>query len=672
MSLPTTFFCFYSNFTPLLRSKCKNQKTIDMRKTLLNALKHGSGTIFILLAMMLGGSLQAWGWGYRTKANGSWGSCGGSFSNQTFYTTPGGSTTSLYVNVSEHSSAIESFKVYQHDDCTGQRMEVSFSSAISCVVRTTAKWIDNGLYSNYTIVIPEGKIYVTPAGGSAIEMTKGDGFVYTANVSFPTETLTFSLTGDDPSAAISTQENMPSAGKPSSVTLNYSGLSSSINHAKITYNLYTNAVTVEPLRYFSAGEYIYFVNGTNYDYSGGYIGDRWIFSDSYAGIKLTMSDETTQYAWFEYDASASGGTAAGEVGAVYKARIGTAGYCRKFVITRSNTYDPSQDPTTISADWKHITSDLTYDATHVTYNTVTNTTAGTGWTGNYTNYCDEPNVTTTSAPSVKGTTTATCTGTYTRETGECTPTGGGIAYRTAGGSYSYQSGTVSAGAISASLTSLTAKTTYYYKAYVEISGTKVYGSEHSFTTDCYDGVDKAALSSAVESVCLGSATALGVTGSGVVGGVYTYQWYYNSSEDTSGATAIPGATSSSYTPAVIGANYYYCGIAADGGYCEVASEFSKLITIYAKPTVTATPSSTTNYAPVALTASGADVNTWSVVVSSGTSLNHYLYSKTASSAKFKGTVNDRSDATYTITATTANSCSSTATVTVSANTDNCN
>ncbi len=32
-----------------------------MKKTLLSALKHGSGTIFILLSMMLGGGLQAWG-----------------------------------------------------------------------------------------------------------------------------------------------------------------------------------------------------------------------------------------------------------------------------------------------------------------------------------------------------------------------------------------------------------------------------------------------------------------------------------------------------------------------------------------------------------------------------------------------------------------------------------
>ena len=51
----------FINFAPLKPSKRQTKKTIDMKKTLLSALNHGSGTIFILLAMMLGVSLQVWG-----------------------------------------------------------------------------------------------------------------------------------------------------------------------------------------------------------------------------------------------------------------------------------------------------------------------------------------------------------------------------------------------------------------------------------------------------------------------------------------------------------------------------------------------------------------------------------------------------------------------------------
>jgi len=55
-----------------------------------------------------------------------------------------------------------------------------------------------------------------------------------------------------------------------------------------------------------------------------------------------------------------------------------------------------------------------------------------------------------------------------------------------------------------------------------------------------------------------TATPLKVTAS-VSQGVLTYQWYSNSNNNTSGATAISGANSSSYTPStsVVGTIYYY-------------------------------------------------------------------------------------------------------------------
>ena len=42
-------------------------------------------------------------------------------------------------------------------------------------------------------------------------------------------------------------------------------------------------------------------------------------------------------------------------------------------------------------------------------------------------------------------------------------------------------------------------------------------------------------------------------------GVITYQWYENTTQSTSGGTAISGATGSSYIPStdIIGTRYYY-------------------------------------------------------------------------------------------------------------------
>lgn len=273
---------------------------------------------------------------------------------------------------------------------------------------------------------------------------------------------------------------------------------------------------------------------------------------------------------------------------------------------------------------------------------------------------------TSGTPTSIGSNTATCTGTYTVDTEDCIHAGG-IEYKTAGGSYTLQSGTVYSGSISADITGLSAVTTYYYKAYVVLKGnvSKVYSDdEQSFITLCQDDIEVTGPASGSMTVCAGAGDALSVTASGASD--YTYQWYYNSTASVSGATAIPGATESSYTPAVVGTNYYYCSVGAAGGYCEVASNFSGAITIKGVPSLTATPSSVTNYAPVTITASGAEISSWSITSGEG----GYLYKTGATSAKFKGNVGNGSPVTYTIRGT-ANGCSGTATVTVNSNSDNC-
>ena len=90
-------------------------------------------------------------------------------------------------------------------------------------------------------------------------------------------------------------------------------------------------------------------------------------------------------------------------------------------------------------------------------------------------------------------------------------------------------------------------------------------------------------SSGSQSVCVsGSPTALSVTASTTVGSL-SYQWYSNTTASTSGASAISGATSASYTPsaAAAGTLYYYCAVTNSCGTTN--SGFSGAIIVNAAP-----------------------------------------------------------------------------------------
>ena len=88
-------------------------------------------------------------------------------------------------------------------------------------------------------------------------------------------------------------------------------------------------------------------------------------------------------------------------------------------------------------------------------------------------------------------------------------------------------------------------------------------------------------STTAQSVCQGTAlTALSVTASGTS---LTYQWYSNTTNSTSGATAITGANSTSYTPvnSTPSELYYYCVVTGTCG--TVTSNISALRTVSATP-----------------------------------------------------------------------------------------
>ncbi|HLP18853.1 MAG TPA: T9SS type A sorting domain-containing protein, partial [Chitinophagales bacterium] len=69
-------------------------------------------------------------------------------------------------------------------------------------------------------------------------------------------------------------------------------------------------------------------------------------------------------------------------------------------------------------------------------------------------------------------------------------------------------------------------------------------------------------------LCAGSnAAPISVTANGGTG-TYSYQWYSNSTNSTTGGTIIYGATSASYTPVVAGGTtYYYCVVSQTGSGC---------------------------------------------------------------------------------------------------------
>lgn len=549
-----------------------------MKKTLLSALKHGSGILLTIFALLC--SCQVWA--SVTVTNGE----------------------VIRVNTNDHG------------------------------------WFKNGntyprLYLLNSTSSDEGAVMIGQASGYVSDN------IYTITVNIDTDTKTGNYLEVRRYTTDEGHENNPRTFYVSSRDAGYSSF------------LYLNSGgSLEWEKCFSTGDKFYLLNNASYHvgtdnqlwFQKGSNGKAWIHLWS----NPTSGTYDAEFTLLSGEAETSG--------AIYQASV--SGCYTHFLITRNSSESTGPFDNEWNRSGEYVVPPVN--------NRITGTTSGS-YSSDFYLPCTEPTVTTASSPAAKAATTATLTGSYTTED-VCVPTAKGVAYKVDGGSYLYQTdGTSASGLISVSLSGLTPRTTYYYKAYVELEGgKKVFGAENSFVTDCMSGVTVSGPSSAGEGPkCSGeSFTALSVTAGGASS--YTYQWYYNSSASTSGAIAIPGATSSSYTPAMVGANYYYCSVGAAGGYCEVASGFSGLTTINAVPTLIATPSSVTNYAPVTITASGAEISSWSIT----SGANGYLYKTGATSAKFKGNVGNGSAVTYTIQGT-ANGCSGTATVTVNSNSDNC-
>ncbi len=75
---------------------------------------------------------------------------------------------------------------------------------------------------------------------------------------------------------------------------------------------------------------------------------------------------------------------------------------------------------------------------------------------------------------------------------------------------------------------------------------------------------------------------------------YTYQWYSNTTNNTTGGTAIGGATSDSFTPSAttVGTLYYYCVVSSPEAGCTDTSTVAQVIVI-AAPAISSQPQTQT-------------------------------------------------------------------------------
>lgn len=165
------------------------------------------------------------------------------------------------------------------------------------------------------------------------------------------------------------------------------------------------------------------------------------------------------------------------------------------------------------------------------------------------------------------------------------------------------------------------------------------------------------IASTASTVCTGSVPTAMTSGSSASGGSgsnYTYQWEVSTTSNSTGFSAISGATSETYTPvqAASSTTYYRRKVTNLGrdAYSNVLT-----FTVNALPTVTATasPVSVISGGQSTLTAGGASTYTWSPT--SG-------LSNSGAGQSVVATVTAQT--TFTVTGTDANGCVNTATVTV--------
>ncbi len=146
---------------------------------------------------------------------------------------------------------------------------------------------------------------------------------------------------------------------------------------------------------------------------------------------------------------------------------------------------------------------------------------------------------------------------------------------------------------------------------------------------------------------VGGTANLSVTATVTEGATLEYQWYSNTTNSITGATAVTGATSATYTvPTTTAATtYYYCVVSATGA----ASKNSAIATVVVNP-APATPVITITAQPQDTTVTVGDTATLSVTatVTEGATLEYQWYSNTTDSNVDGTIIADETNATYSV------------------------
>jgi len=148
------------------------------------------------------------------------------------------------------------------------------------------------------------------------------------------------------------------------------------------------------------------------------------------------------------------------------------------------------------------------------------------------------------------------------------------------------------------------------------------------------------------SYCQNASTvaSLSVTASGGISSSYSYQWYSNTTNSSTGVTAITGATAATYTPPVnnTGTFYYYCVISIDPAStgCSVSSAVAT-INVNPGPTFTTQPQSQNICA-------GGTLNPLTVASAGGSGTPTYQWYSNTTNSTSGGTPVGTSSTTYTL------------------------
>jgi len=147
---------------------------------------------------------------------------------------------------------------------------------------------------------------------------------------------------------------------------------------------------------------------------------------------------------------------------------------------------------------------------------------------------------------------------------------------------------------------------------------------------------------ASQELCQNSTTqSLQVNTTGGVGTTYTYQWYSNTANNTTGGILISGATNSTYNPpsGTVGDMYYYCIVTQANSGCSTTSN-TALVIINPAPTFASQPISET----ICL---GESLNTLAVTFSNGVGTPTYQwYSNTINNTTSGTAITGETSATY--------------------------